>query len=68
MNRIRAARATLYGLAIAGTLGFGASQALAAPRAPARELSCYPECYDQCGPDLGTMLGTGRCICCDVGN
>lgn len=67
MKRTGNVRAALFALGVAGTLGFGATQALAAPQAPAKALSCFPECEKQCGPAMGTLLSNGICICCSEG-
>ena len=67
MMVIHSARKALFALGVAGTLGFGATQALAAPGEPAKALQCFPECEEQCGPPRGTMLRNGVCICCSDG-
>lgn len=64
MNRMASIRKLVFGLGVAATLGFGASQAFATPQRAAEGQYCYPECYKQCGPAMGTMLRDGMCICC----
>lgn len=61
MSRLRG---VLFAAGVAGTLGFGATQALASPQAPTRALQCNPECEAQCGPVMGTLVRNGRCLCC----
>jgi len=60
-------RGAVFGAAIAGALGFGATQALAAPAPPAAGPNCQSsdDCYalDQCGPNGGICFGGGRCFC-----
>lgn len=58
---MRRGRGALFGLAVAGMLGFGASQAVAAPREEPRAVcsSCWGRC-----PQFGGDFVNGRCICC----
>lgn len=70
-------RGALFGTAVAISLGFGASQALAAPAAAARFASCpyspngpyfYGPCETDCvarGYDFG-FCRYGSCVCRDV--
>lgn len=56
-------RRMLFGVAVAGTLGFGASQAFATPKEPEKRAACGT-CWGRC-PQLGGDLDRhGRCICC----
>ena len=59
-------RGAAFALAVAGALGFGTAQALAAPAEPA---AGAPRCDDrictfQCGSAGGREIGRGICICC----
>jgi hypothetical protein len=67
MKRTGTLRSAVFALGVAGTLGFGATQAMAAPDASPRASSCYPECESQCGPSWGYPLRNGVCVCCDNG-
>lgn len=65
MKRTKILRTAAFALGIAGTLGFGATQALAEPAAEtARGQSCYQVCEDRCGPEGGYPLSNGMCVCC----
>jgi hypothetical protein len=48
--------------AVAGALGFGATQALAAPSEPGARAVCS-SCWGRC-PQFGGDYVNGRCICC----
>ena len=59
----------VFALAVAGTLGFGTTQALAAP---AETAAGAPRCDDrictfQCGSAGGREIYRGICICCPPG-
>jgi hypothetical protein len=60
-------RGAVFGAAIVAALGFGATQALAAPATEAGFPNCRDndDCYapDQCGPNGGMCFGGGRCMC-----
>ena len=59
----------LFALAMAGVLGFGASQALAAPSDPVRPPDCSPgQCDRQCKAQFGSFASGfcdpfGGCSC-----
>lgn len=65
------ARSALAGLAVAGSLGLGATQALAEPaRDPELPVCVFAACAARCivaGHDGGTCLTTRYCICYDFG-
>lgn len=54
-----------FGLAVAGALGFGGTQAVAAPReAESETRACgIAACRTAC-PQYGGSWVNGRCICC----
>ncbi|HEU4451858.1 MAG TPA: hypothetical protein VFR81_02325 [Longimicrobium sp.] len=54
-----------FGIAVAGALGFGATQAMAAPReAETETMACgATACRNAC-PQYGGTWVSGRCICC----
>jgi len=54
-----------FGLAVAGALGFGGTQAAAAPReAETQNAACNATaCRNTC-PQYGGAWVSGRCICC----
>lgn len=54
-------RGALFGIAVAGTLGFGASQAFAAPQEERRAVCST--CWGRC-PLYGGDYVNHRCICC----
>lgn len=55
----------VFGLGVAGMLGFGAVQAVATPAPPQKgALQCDPVCASQCGGFGGTMQWNGICRCC----
>lgn len=59
-------RRGLLGIAFVGALGFGASQALAAPPQVSQARSCIDYCYTQCwemGWEGGYCTYTGACFC-----
>lgn len=65
MKQTGTLRMAVFALGIAGTLGFGATQALAEPSADtARGQQCYEVCIDRCGPEGGYPLNNGMCVCC----
>lgn len=64
MKRMGRIRSGVFALGVAGTLGFGATQAFAAPDAAPKAQSCYPVCEDRCGPEGGYPLNNGMCVCC----
>ncbi len=68
MKRIgRRIRGTVFGVAVAAGLGFGAAQALAAPGPDLRDArSCQEDriCTFQCGAAGGYNVYRGICICC----
>ena len=60
-------KATLFGAAIVASLGFGATQAFAAPQAPAESASACTNTYCRkiCGELGGNWVPQyGRCLCC----
>ncbi len=58
----------MFALGIAGTMGFGATQALAAPGEIARTDGCYTVCEWACGPAGGLPVRDGTmCLCCTDG-
>lgn len=68
-------RRGLLALAFAGSLGFGATQALAVPEQPAQARgNCPAEGYDYyyypcavgCGPRGGYCSWQGWCVCGDI--
>ena len=68
MKRTGMLRSAAFALGVAGTLGFGATQALAEPAAEtARAQSCYRECEWLCGPPGGYPLSAEMCVCCSDG-
>jgi hypothetical protein len=54
-------RGVLFGIAVAGTLGFGATQAFAAPTEHKREVCST--CWGRC-PLFGGDFVNHQCICC----
>ena len=64
---IHTLRRAFFGAAVLGSLGFGAAQALAAPRAQGTAPICvFAECAARCilrGYDGGTCLTTRDCVC-----
>jgi hypothetical protein len=56
-------RRMLFGVAVAGTLGFGASQAVAAPKEQERRAVCG-SCQGRCQHG-GDYDRHGHCICCE---
>jgi hypothetical protein len=66
MRSIRTMRRGVLGLAFTGALGFGASQALASPAAPAAAQSCDTVCNRVCRAAgfIGGFCGDGvSCSC-----
>lgn len=66
MRSIRTVRRGVLGLAFAGALGFGASQALASPAPAAAEQSCDTVCNRACRAAgfIGGFCGGGvSCSC-----
>jgi len=66
MRTIRTVRRGVLGLAFAGAMGLGASQALASPAAPAAEASCDTVCNRVCRAAgfIGGFCGDGvSCSC-----
>ncbi len=61
----RRLRTLLFALGVVGSLGFGGSQALAAP--PAKELACSPGQIDlgtcPTGKDCGAYCSSGLGVC-----
>jgi hypothetical protein len=60
-------RGAVFGAAIVGALGFGTTQAFAAPDPPPGFPNCQSsdDCFadNQCGPSGGICFGGGRCFC-----
>jgi hypothetical protein len=66
MRRLTDTVSVAFALAVAGTLGFGTAQAVAAP---AKAAAAAPRCDDrictfQCGSAGGREISRGICICC----
>ena len=55
-------RRVLFGAAVVGALGFGATQAAAEPREPSLTSVCNT-CWSRC-PEYGGQIWNGRCLCC----
>ncbi len=55
-------RRAAFVAAVAGALGFGATQAFAAPREEGRAAACGT-CWGRC-PQFGGDYVNHRCICC----
>jgi hypothetical protein len=63
MSRITSGwRRVAFAAAVTGALGFGATQALAAPSEPEGRAVCN-SCRGRC-PQFGGDFVNGRCICC----
>jgi hypothetical protein len=63
-------RRAVFGAVVLGSLGLGATQALASPAAPEPEAVCTVKCMRYCamlGLAGGTCSAGGGCSCFDVG-
>jgi hypothetical protein len=56
-------RGILFGCAIAGTLAFGATQAVATPAEDSTPRACSSVCAPECG-SFGGELRHFQCLCC----
>lgn len=67
IRKHRSVLGAVFGAAIVGALGFGATQAVAKPVTDAGFPNCKSsdDCYapDQCGPNGGICFGGGQCFC-----
>ena len=52
----------LFGAAVVGALGLGATQAVAAPPSAGERAYCYPSCEQQCDGNPWICAG-GECFC-----
>jgi hypothetical protein len=63
---LRRSRVAVFGLVLAGALGFGATQAAAGPapeKTPERAKACNPICKPDCDGFGGELRHWG-CLCC----
>ena len=64
MKRIvRKGYSALLALAVAGSLGFGVTQAVARPSSDDGVARACTQCLRECG-SLGGVFKSGRCLCC----
>ena len=59
-------RKAVFGVAVAGALGFGATQASArtVPVSDDAAAACSRICVPECPPEFGGSYIAGRCYCC----